>query len=85
MTRAEKAPPRARQGDTTAAVIADIRVLEEQQYDWTEHTLADRVGLSVQHVRNILKTLTFNGTLKFADNVVVKKTRLVLSDVARAA
>lgn len=84
MNAAAKAP-RAKQGDTTASVIASIRELEAGQVDWTEHTVADRCAISVQHARNILKALTFNGTLRFKDDVIVKKTMLVLSDVARAA
>lgn len=80
MSRAQKAPARARQGDTTAAVISTIRDLETNQVDWTEHTIAERCELSAQHVRNILKTLTFHGTLRFKDDVVVRKTMLVLTD-----
>lgn len=85
MKPAIKAPARARQGDTTAAVITTIRELEAQQHDWNEHSIAERCALSVQHARNIIKTLTFNGTLQFRDNVVVKKTRLVLIDAAKTA
>jgi hypothetical protein len=78
-------PTRAPQGETTDRVINTIRELEAQQHDWNEHSIAERCALSVQHARNILKALTFNGTLKFQDNVVVKKTRLVLSDSAKRA
>lgn len=68
---------RAQADERTNEAIAAIRQLETEQVDWDAAELAKRIGVSVQHARNIIVRLTFRGTLQYAV-ATVKKRRLVL-------
>lgn len=75
---------RADQGQRQRAAIEAIKAFEKKQTDWDAHELAEACGISVQHARNVMLALTFNGTLEFQDGVVVKKRRLMLSEAAKS-
>ncbi len=65
-------------GTRQEQAISAIRDFESKQVDWDHNDLAKALSISVQHARNVMQALTFQGQLHHAV-ATVRKRRLVIN------